>query len=181
MLGTIFQATVALALKGQRAAKVALESSDLLVFPDSGEAEDPITDWDQLRLSLPLDLQQKISQAKRRREREQAVEQRRKARLLVKRQPRQPRQLRQPQTQLELLATVTPPDRPPIQTEQQEFNTWYLLAQQCKLVSDYQRKDGEYWVLANDWQPYTELSAAFTVKAMQRLFPRMNRELDDGN
>lgn len=180
----IIQAAVALAPKGQRAAKAALEYSE---DPDRGGlGGNPkvidIQNWEQLKLSLPPGLQSKIGKAKQRQRRQQDQEQRRKERLKARqRKPFEQKSLateppeQKPQVKLIPLPLTDAggqnTGRPTGLDERQEFNCWYRLAQQCKLVSDYSWRDGEYWVLAEgQWCPYAELSAVFTLRAMQRMF-----------
>lgn len=178
------QATVTLALKGQRVTKVALEDSEV---PDRGGLGGnskviPIQNWDQLKLSLPPGLQNKIGKAKqqkrrqqkrRQQERVQLHQQRKKQRL---RSPVEPVNLvpeaSQQKLPLKLIETQGPlQERLVTQSEQQEFDQWYRAAQQCKLVTDYSWREGEYWVLTEEqWQPYAEIAAVFTLKSMNRLF-----------
>ncbi|MGR3280055.1 hypothetical protein ACSYAD_33940, partial [Acaryochloris marina NIES-2412] len=178
------QATVTLALKGQRVAKVALEHSEV---PDQGGLGEnskviSIQNWDQLKLSLPPGLQNKIGKAKqqqrRQQERVQLHQQRKKNRL---RSPVEPvnlipepssHELKLEQLPLKLLETQEPEQERTIhQSEQQEFDSWYRVAQRCKLVADYSWREGEYWVLTQEqWQPYAEIAAVFTLKSMNRLF-----------
>ncbi|ABW33053.1 bifunctional DNA primase/polymerase [Acaryochloris marina] len=175
------QAAVALAPKGQRAAKAALESSEDLDRGGLGGNSKviPIQNWDQLHLSLPPGLQQKISNAKRQQKRELELEQRRRQRLKARKSQRKAHseantELRPQQEQLPLHLVTTgdqPIERQARLSEREEFDRWYRLAQQCKLVADYSWRDGEYWVLAEEqWQPYSELSAVFTLRAMERMF-----------
>ncbi|WP_235112545.1 hypothetical protein [Acaryochloris sp. 'Moss Beach'] len=173
------QATVTLALKGQRVAKVALADSEV---PDQGGLGGnskvvPIQNWDQLKLSLPPGLQNKIGKAKqqqrRQQERVQLHQQRKKQRL---RSPVEPISLvpepSQQKLPLKLIETQGPvQERTVTEGEQQEFDCWYRFAQGCKLVTDYSWRDGEYWVLTEEqWQPYAEIAAVFTLKSMNRMF-----------
>ena len=176
------QAAVALALKGQRAAKAALVNSEDLDRGGLGGNSKviPIQNWDQLHLSLPPGLQQKISKAKRQQQRELEYEQRRRQRLKARKSQRKAlseantelRPQNQEQLPLQLITNGEQPiEREARLSEREEFDHWYQLAMQCKLVADYSWRDGEYWVLAEEqWQPYTELSAVFTLRAMERMF-----------
>lgn len=178
------QATVALALKGQRAATVALEYSDLLDRGGLGGNSKvvDIHNWEQLKLSLPPGLQNKIGKAKQQQRRHQDQEQARKERLKArKRMPVEPKdsaqELSEQQPKLQLLplpladADDQRIERPAKLDEREEFDQWYRMAQRCKLVNDYVWREGEYWVLAEDqWQPYAELAAVFTLRSMQRMF-----------
>lgn len=178
------QATVTLALKGQRVAKVALTDSEV---PDQGGLGGnskvvPIQNWDQLKLSLPPGLQNKIGKAKQQQRRQQEVVQLRQQRKKQRRQSPvesvslvpepSPQNLNLEQLPLKLLETQEPTqERIVRQSEQQEFDTWYRAAQRCRLVTDYSWREGEYWVLTEEqWQPYAEIAAVFTLKSMNRMF-----------
>ena len=178
------QATVTLALKGQRVAKVALVDSKVLDQGGLGGDSKviPIQNWDQLKLSLPPGLQSKIGNAKHQQRRQQEVVQLRQERLKRQRQspvakpgsaPDPPEQkLKLQQLPLKLVdASEQNIERTAGLDERQEFERWYRAAQRSKLVMDFSWRDGEYWVLTEEqWQPYAELAAVFTFRAMQRIF-----------
>ena len=62
-------------------------------------------------------------------------------------------------------------DRAPTAWERDDFNTWYGLAAQCKLVTDYQWRDSAYWVLANGrWMAFCEMVGMFSCAWLCRYF-----------
>ena len=53
-------------------------------------------------------------------------------------------------------------ERPPTEWERDDFNEWYTLAIQFKLVSDYCWQGAEYWVLVNGvWKGFCEMVGIF--------------------
>ena len=195
ILNLLKEAAAALTPSGRKAAIAALPQAKIPDLGGSGgnqaPAQLPITNWQDLKTSLPAALQTKIAQAERQRKRVQAQEQQR-------RQRAQSRQLN-----LKLLQTPEPlsgppapvrpsyprpapipsgvelPQRPPTAAEQSEFEAWYVLAQQFKLVTDYRWEDREYWVLCKDeWQTYCELSGTFTIRRLRQYLSREPNELE---
>jgi hypothetical protein len=66
-------------------------------------------------------------------------------------------------------ALLTPLERLPSAAEQQEFESWYALAAQFKLVNDHRWEDCEYWVYCNgEWETYCELSGTFTIRRLRQ-------------
>jgi hypothetical protein len=64
--------------------------------------------------------------------------------------------------------------RLPTVAEQQEFETWYALAEQFKLVTDYHWENREYWVESNhQWHSYCELSGTFTIRRLQQYLSKL--------
>jgi hypothetical protein len=53
--------------------------------------------------------------------------------------------------------------------DQSEFSAWFKLALQLGIVVDSDLDDGQLWVLtsAGAWEPWTEVSAAFTFRYLQ--------------
>ncbi|MGR3278814.1 hypothetical protein ACSYAD_27475 [Acaryochloris marina NIES-2412] len=172
ILVTEITAATALTLKGQKAVKAACPSSDVLhiggvtggINPTSSTTEPPeITNWQQLKLSLPKSLQTKINR----------------------------NQFNPTQRHLTLVTPLhskqsTPPDRTAQKTrskpqtrlkpqqhtpaEQAEFSSWYQLAQRFNLVTDSYWENGQYWVISTDEiYPYVELSATFTTRTLKRM------------
>lgn len=146
-------ATVALPPQGQRAAKVAHPKSDISP-PSSG-----ISNWAELKASLPPRLQAKITQ---------------KQRQLSLLEPDRS----SPQPELRAVTSSDPPvlcepvalsPREPTESERREFEEWYPLAQAFGLVSDYEWQFREYFVLSQgNWLPYNELSSDFSVSCLRR-------------
>jgi hypothetical protein len=59
--------------------------------------------------------------------------------------------------------------RTPSQWERQDFNEWYVLAVQFKLVTDYQWRGSEYWVLVNGmWRGFCEMVGMFSRSWLRR-------------
>jgi hypothetical protein len=179
------EAAAALTSQGQKAAVAALPLTEI---PNRGGqggnpaiSPQPIANFAELKTTLPESLQAKIAQAERQRKRDQRREQQRRQRA----QSRQ-LQLHLPQsskadpiapTPARLLTpwsaaarhSVELPLRSPTAAERSDFELWYALAQQFKLVTDYRWEDCEYWVLCKDeWETYCELSGTFTVRRLKR-------------
>jgi hypothetical protein len=59
--------------------------------------------------------------------------------------------------------------RTPSEWERQDFNEWYVLAVQFKLVTDYQWRESEYWVLVNGlWRGFCEMVGMFSGAWLRR-------------
>ena len=154
------RATVALPPQGQRAAKVASHPS---VEPESCLETSPITNWDELKSSLPPRLQRKIT-----------AQQNQLALKLGKASEEDTPpfeaglRLSHPASQTSL-ATFGLSQREPTELELREFEEWYSLAESFQLVSDYDWQFREYFVLfQGDWRPYSELSAEFTANWLKK-------------
>jgi hypothetical protein len=60
-------------------------------------------------------------------------------------------------------------ERLPCEWERDDFNEWYSLAVQFKLVTDYQWRELEYWVLVNGvWRGFCEMMAMFSGAWLRR-------------
>ena len=60
-------------------------------------------------------------------------------------------------------------ERPPTAWERDDFNDWYALAVQFKLVTDYQWCRSEYWVLVNGmWKGFCEMLQVFSGAWLRR-------------
>ena len=60
-------------------------------------------------------------------------------------------------------------ERAPTAWERDDFNDWYALAVQFKLVTDYQWCRSEYWVLVNGaWKDFCEMVAMFSGVWLRR-------------
>ena len=76
---------------------------------------------------------------------------------------------------------------PPTTWERDDFNEWYALAVQFKLVTDYQWCRSEYWVLVNGaWKGFCEMVAMFSgawlrrkLQASQRIVPGISITLSE--
>ena len=60
-------------------------------------------------------------------------------------------------------------DRPPTDWERQDFNEWYGLAVEFRLVTDYCWQGAEYWVLVNGaWKGFCEMLQVFSGAWLRR-------------
>jgi hypothetical protein len=60
-------------------------------------------------------------------------------------------------------------ERSPFEHERDDFNEWYLLATQSGLVTDYEWRGSEYWVLANaQWLGFCEMLSMFSCAWLRR-------------
>ncbi len=138
---------VALPPQGQRAAKGALESSNVVV-------ERPeITNWEELKASLPLSLQAKITKKQQKyAEKEDISENDHKTPAHS-----------QTQESFEIK------QREPLPHEVEEFETWYALSREFGIARDFEWQFTEYFVESHGkWIPYSEISASFTVSKLRQ-------------
>ncbi|MCM1984460.1 hypothetical protein [Lyngbya confervoides] len=147
-------ATAALPPQGQGAAKVAYP------FSESSVSTSVIRNWDELKASLSPKLQAKITQKQRQLS----------SQLLSDRISPPPDSVSvSPPDSLRVQEFVALSPREPTDSERQEFEEWYPLAQEFGLVSDYEWQFREYFVLSQgDWLPYNELSSDFSVSCLRR-------------
>jgi hypothetical protein len=181
ILNLLSEAVAALPLQGQRAAGTAIAPSEPQKLQDGGSLRGestptqlPITNFAELKATLSDSLQAKIAKAERQRKQDQDREQQRRERALARQQQFSPPPLPDPPTRPSFPEPKASghdyqsSQRPPIVAEQSEFETWYKLAEQFKLVTDYRWEDREYWVYSNgEWETYCELSGTFTVKRLR--------------
>jgi hypothetical protein len=189
ILNLLSEAVAALPPQGQRAARTAIAQPESQKLREGGSprgestpTELPITNFAELKATLPDSLQAKIAKAERQRRQDQARAQQRRERALARQQrltlPPQPPQPtpnapeRSPYlpfpSKIAPLPHETPQQRPPTPAEQSEFETWYALAEQFRLATDRHWENGEYWVESNQqWHPYCELSGTFTVRRLR--------------
>jgi hypothetical protein len=60
-------------------------------------------------------------------------------------------------------------ERSPFEHEREDFNEWHELAARLDLVSDYQWRDSEYWVLIrNQWESFCEMVSIFPCSWLRR-------------
>lgn len=185
ILLTQITAATALTLKGQKAVKAACISTEALHIggvtggintPKPPQELSEITNWQQLKLSLPPSLQTKI-------DRNQLKPTQRHLTLVTPLHPKPPippdlpaqksRSAFKPTSipKLKLTPqTSSPNSKDPTLSEQAEFSSWYQLAQRFHLVTDSYWENGEYWVISTgEIYPYVELSATFTTKTLKRM------------
>jgi hypothetical protein len=189
ILNLLSEAVAALPLQGQRAAGTVIAQPEPQKLREGGSPRGestpvqlPIASFADLKTTLPDSLQTKIAKAERQRQQDQARAQQRRERALARQQrltlPPQPPQPtpnapeRSPYLpflpKIAPLPHETPQQRPPTPAEQSEFETWYALAEQFRLVTDRHWENGEYWVESNQqWHPYCELSGTFTVRRLR--------------
>ncbi len=197
MLNQLIEAAAALTPKGQKAAQAALPEAKISEWGGLGGKFGTIalslTNWNELKLTLPESFQLKIAQAERQRKRVQAEETQRRhraesrqLRLIL---PQSPNSLRyenplefQQENPCKLSAKIFPvllplplatvetlQQRAPTLGEQQDFELWYVLAEQFNLVTDFYWQDCEYWVESrNQWYSYCELSGTFTTRRLRQ-------------
>lgn len=176
ILVTEITAATALTLKGQKAVKAACRSSDVLHIGGvtggdnqlkSTQEPPEITNWQQLKLSLPQSLQTKIN-------RNQFKPTQRHLTLVSPLHSTSPDRTAQkprskPQSRLKP-PVLNPNLQDPTPAEQAEFSSWYQLAQRFKLVTDSYWENGQYWVISTGKiYPYVELSATFTPRTLKRM------------
>ena len=66
-------------------------------------------------------------------------------------------------------------ERAPNAWERDDFNEWYVLAVQFKLVTDYQWCGSEYWVLVNRiWREFSEMVGMFSGAWLKRRVEKEN-------
>lgn len=178
-------AAVALSLQAQKATKAALTEAKTPNWGGPGGTQSitplPISSWSDLKTTLPTTFQTKVAKAERQRKRDQDREQQRRHRAQVRQQrlelwppvealsdpPAQPRAPIPRPVPTDPSAHL--PKRAPNAAEQSEFETWYALAEQFKLVTDHRWEDREYWVESKDqWHPYCELSGTFTTRRLKQ-------------
>lgn len=136
----------ALPPQGQRAAKGARDFSTPTSSPQ-------ISNWDELKASLPLRLQNKISQ--RQRNLSSSAES-----VSPSQKPFGPVSSSE-QTTLAF-------SREPLPSEVSEFEEWYALAIEFGVCTDSQWQLNQYLVCSDgEWMPYFELSSVFTVKKLK--------------
>jgi hypothetical protein len=181
ILNLLSEAVAALPPEGQRAARTAIAPSEPQKLREGGSPRGestptqlPITNFAELKATLSDSLQAKIAKAERQRKQDQDREHQRRERAQARQQQPSPPPLPDPPTRPsfpELKDSGHDDEssqRPPIAAEQSEFEIWYKLAEQFKLVTDYCWKDREYWVYCNgEWETYCELSGTFTVKRLR--------------
>lgn len=190
ILNLLSEALAALPPQGQRAAGTAIAPSEPQKIREGGSLRGestptqlPITNFAELKATLPDSLQVKIAKAERQRKHDQERKQQRRERALARQQlmiatslppqstttaPQRPSFLPIP-TKITLLPHETAQQRPPTFAEQSEFESWYALAEQFRLVTDHHWENSEYWVESNEkWQPYCELSGTFTMKRLRQ-------------
>lgn len=197
ILNQLIEAAAALTPKGQKAAQAALLEAEILnrggLGGNSATIALPMTNWNDLKATLPETFQRKIAQAERQRKRNQEREIQRRHRaesrqlFLILPQSlnsfRNENPLEFQQEHLCKLSAKTSSvllpsssvtvealqQRPPTPVEQQEFEAWYALAEQFNLVTDFYWQDFEYWVeSSNQWYPYCELSGTFTIRRLRQ-------------
>jgi hypothetical protein len=182
ILNLLSEAVAALPPQGQRAARTAIALSEPQKIQDGGSLrgestpiQPPITNFAELKATLSDSLQAKIAKAERQRKQAQDREHQRRERALARQQQFSPPTLPNPPTRPSFPEAKDSghddesSQRPPIAAEQSEFEAWYKLAEQFKLVTDYRWEDREYWVYSNgEWETYCELSGTFTVKRLRR-------------
>jgi hypothetical protein len=186
ILNLLSEAVAALPPQGQRAARTAIAPPEILEGGsprgESVPVQLPIANFADLRATLSGSLQAKIAKAERQRNHDQDRAQQRRERVLARQQlltlptllpqptPNTPE--RSPDLpfppKIAPLPHEAPQQRPPTPAEQSEFETWYSLAEQFRLVTDHHWENSEYWVESNQqWQPYCELSGTFTVRRLR--------------
>ncbi|MGA7931969.1 MAG: hypothetical protein WCA35_00165, partial [Kovacikia sp.] len=186
VLNLLSEAVAALPDRGQRAARTAIAQPEIQKGGsprgEMSPVQLPIASFSDLKATLSDTLQAKIAQVERQRKQAQARARQRRERALARQQlltlpplppqptpnaPKRPSFLPFP-SKIAPLSDEIPQQRPPTPAEQSEFETWYALAKQFKLVIDYRWEDREYWVESNQqWNPYCELSGTFTVRRLR--------------
>jgi hypothetical protein len=199
ILNLLSEAVAALPPQGQRAAGTAIAPSEPQKLRNGGSPRGEstpvqlIANFAELKATLPDSLQAKIAKAERQRKQDQDRAQQRRERALARQQLLTlPPLLPQPTpnaperspflpipSKITPLPQETPQQRPPTPAEQSEFETWYALAEQFKLVTDHHWENSEYWVESNQqWHPYCELSGTFTIRRFRTYLnqrtPRQN-------
>jgi hypothetical protein len=186
VLNLLSEAVAALPDRGQRAARTALAQPEIQIGGSlRGEAapvQPPIASFSDLKATLSDTLQAKIAKVERQRKRNQERDQQRRDRAQTRQQlltlpplPPQPtpNAPKRPsflpfRSKIAPLSDETPQQRPPNPAEQSEFESWYALAEQFRLVRDHHWENSEYWVESNEqWHPYCELSGTFTVRRLR--------------
>jgi hypothetical protein len=190
ILNLLSEAVAALPPQGQRAARTAIAPLEPQKLREGGSPRGestpvqlPITNFAELKATLPDSFQAKIVKAERQRKQDQDREQQRRERALARQQLLIPTSLPSQSTAtapqrpsfLPIPSKITPllhetaSQRPPTLAEQSEFETWYALAEQFRLVTDHHWENSEYWVESNEqWHPYCELSGTFTTKKLKQ-------------
>lgn len=202
ILNLLSEAVAALPPEGQRAATASpeiLEGGS--TRGESVPVQLPIANFADLKATLSGSLQAKIAKAERQRNHDQDRAQQRRERALARQQlltlptllpqptpntPERPPDLPFP-PKIAPLPHETPRQSPPTAAEQSEFETWYALAEQFRLVTDHHWENSEYWVESNQqWHPYCELSGTFTVRRLreylhQRTAPQRSHPPDSSS
>jgi hypothetical protein len=193
ILNLLSEAVAALPPQGQRAARTAIALPEPQKIQEGGSPRRestptklPITNFAELKTILPDSFQAKIAKAERQRKQDQDREQQRRERALARQQqltlsphptPQlDPHSVHNPVSPKRLTAPcpvpralIAPLERLPSAAEQQEFESWYALAAQFKLVNDHRWEDCEYWVYCNgEWETYCELSGTFTTRRLRQ-------------
>lgn len=193
ILFLLSEAVAALPPQGQRAARTAIAQPEPQKLREGGSSRGEstpvqlsITNFADLKGTLPDSLQAKIAKAERQRQQDQGREQQRRERALARQQQpvlspdltpqipldpaKDPVSPKLPFTPCPVpRALLTPLERLPSAAEQQEFESWYALAAQFKLVNDHRWEDCEYWVYCNgEWETYCELSGTFTIRRLRQ-------------
>jgi hypothetical protein len=187
ILNLLSEAVAALPPQGQRAATTAIAISEPQKIQAGGSLRGestpvqlPITNFSELKATLSDSLQAKIAKAERQRKHDQDREQQRRERALTRQQLLTLSHQSTPNasmcisllpilSKITLLSHETPQQCLPTLAEQSEFEIWYALAGQFRLVTDHHWENNEYWVESNEqWHLYCELSGTFTVRRLRK-------------
>jgi hypothetical protein len=190
ILNLLSEAVAALPPQGQRAARTAITQSEPQKLRKGGSPRGEstpvqltITNFADLKTTLPDSLQAKIAKAERQRKQDRDRAQQRRERALARQEllilpplPHQPTPNAPNQRSfLPFLSKITPlhdeppQQRPPTLAEKSEFEIWYALAEQFRLVTDHHWENSEYWVESNQqWHSYCELSGTFTTRRLRQ-------------
>jgi hypothetical protein len=183
ILNLLIEVEAVLPSKGQKVSLFEAKYLDRRVL--GGESDiiaSSTTNWSDLKITFLGSFQRKITQVERQRKLSQVREHYRRhrseSRQLFLTLPEHFFKVQQKPYFLEPfvqpLIYSEPQQCLPTVAEQQEFEIWYALAEQFKLVTDYYWENREYWVESNyQWHPYCELSGTFTIRRLQQYLSKL--------